>query len=380
MKAAYSDLLPELTADEFEALKADIAKRGVQVPIEIDAKRNEILDGNHRYKACLALGIKQIPSVKRTFRSEAERKEHALKLNILRRHINPLIWAEAFDQLLKVRGIKRGQGARNDNGTSATVAQVAEELGASRRTAFRRLRIKNALAAHPELTAKVRRGELRLPAAIGEARRKEQRKKQQERLAERRSLEEKRRATFGDNFSAEALRDLEEAKSRKEEAWRALEEAKREADRVREETVKPFYETWERASEHAHELASALGTHELVRESDEPCPALTYDECKAAFHDQHYNWWRAAGHPAPIGDVVFRRYVQHWRAGDDMALEGPGWKLAPESPGEDYHRWVVSVDSPGQPRWPRYFWLRGVSSWEQNQEKEIKSKVEMGTD
>src|SRR5205823_4535695 len=60
-------------------------------------------------------------------------------------------------------------------------------------------------------------------------------------------------------------------------------------------------------------------------------------------------------------DLVFSSYRQWIRPGDDMALPGPAWKLESNSPGSDYHRWVVSVSSPGQPRWARYFWLRGVS-------------------
>ena len=33
----FPDLLPSLSQDEFEALKSDIQKRGIMVPIEIDA-------------------------------------------------------------------------------------------------------------------------------------------------------------------------------------------------------------------------------------------------------------------------------------------------------------------------------------------------------
>ena len=49
MTDAYQ-LLPPLTYDEYQALKADIATRGVQVPIERDEAGN-VLDGHHRLRA-----------------------------------------------------------------------------------------------------------------------------------------------------------------------------------------------------------------------------------------------------------------------------------------------------------------------------------------
>jgi ParB-like chromosome segregation protein Spo0J len=86
MNAAYPNLLPKLSEEEFQSLKTDIEKRGVQIPIEIDEDTNEILDGYHRYKACNELGIEP-PFVKRQFKSEPERVWHAVALNIHRRQL-----------------------------------------------------------------------------------------------------------------------------------------------------------------------------------------------------------------------------------------------------------------------------------------------------
>lgn len=44
-------VMPELTAEEYSELKADIAERGVMVPIEYDEQGN-VLDGYHRLKIC----------------------------------------------------------------------------------------------------------------------------------------------------------------------------------------------------------------------------------------------------------------------------------------------------------------------------------------
>ncbi|GIV51804.1 MAG: hypothetical protein KatS3mg038_2325 [Candidatus Kapaibacterium sp.] len=82
----YEDLLPHLSEEEFEALKADIAQRGVQVPVEYDEHGN-ILDGHHRVRACHELGIKDWPRIVRVGLSEEEKIEHALALNLVRRHL-----------------------------------------------------------------------------------------------------------------------------------------------------------------------------------------------------------------------------------------------------------------------------------------------------
>lgn len=83
----YEDLLPCLSEGEFEALKADIAVRGVQVPVEYDEHGN-ILDGHHRVRACRELGIKDWPRIVRVGMTDEEKIEHALALNLTRRHLS----------------------------------------------------------------------------------------------------------------------------------------------------------------------------------------------------------------------------------------------------------------------------------------------------
>jgi ParB-like chromosome segregation protein Spo0J len=80
-------LLPNLTKEEYEILKADIAQHGVLVPIEFDENQN-VLDGHHRLQICEELGIKNYPSIVRIGMSEDEKKEHILLINLARRHLN----------------------------------------------------------------------------------------------------------------------------------------------------------------------------------------------------------------------------------------------------------------------------------------------------
>lgn len=162
--ASYQ-LFDALRPEEYEALKADIAKRGVMVPVELDDDGN-VLDGHHRLMIADSLGI-DCPRVVRHFATEQEKREHVLKLNLLRRHLGPVSWAKAFERLLEARGIERGRGSRNDLATSATVAQVAEtELGIPRRTAFHRLQVAEQLEDHPDLAEQVDTGEMHAKRAL----------------------------------------------------------------------------------------------------------------------------------------------------------------------------------------------------------------------
>ncbi len=80
-------VLPSMPPEQFEALKADIAERGVLVPIDVD-EDGHILDGHHRYRACTELGITDFPTIVRPGLSEEERRVFARKANMLRRHLS----------------------------------------------------------------------------------------------------------------------------------------------------------------------------------------------------------------------------------------------------------------------------------------------------
>ncbi len=73
---------------EYEALKTDIAKRGVLVPIVIDRESGEVIDGHTRQKICDELGI-GCPIIERDYTSEEERQLESIVLNIYRRQIAP---------------------------------------------------------------------------------------------------------------------------------------------------------------------------------------------------------------------------------------------------------------------------------------------------
>ena len=93
-------VMPELTAEEYAELRADIAERGIMIPIEYDEQGN-VLDGYHRLKICEELGIKDYPRVIRAGMTEAEKLAHARKLNIARRHLTSEQKRELIREQLK---------------------------------------------------------------------------------------------------------------------------------------------------------------------------------------------------------------------------------------------------------------------------------------
>ena len=113
-------LLPELAATEYDALKADIAQNGVLVPVEVD-EHGTLLDGHHRVRAWKELteeGVKlpPYPSIVRRFHNDDEKVEHALKINLMRRHLDR-------GQLVTLAKDLRGRGEY------WTLKKVGETLG-----------------------------------------------------------------------------------------------------------------------------------------------------------------------------------------------------------------------------------------------------------
>lgn len=85
-------LLPPLKDLEYLELKRDIARRGVQVPVEMDDAGN-VLDGHHRLRALRelsaeGLGLPEAPVIVRVGMSEAEKRLHVRSLNVHRRHLS----------------------------------------------------------------------------------------------------------------------------------------------------------------------------------------------------------------------------------------------------------------------------------------------------
>lgn len=86
-KPEYEELVPPLTPIEYINLKESIKEnKGNTIPILVN-KEEIIIDGYHRYKACLELGI--TPKVEtKEFANNLEEKEFIISINRNRRHLN----------------------------------------------------------------------------------------------------------------------------------------------------------------------------------------------------------------------------------------------------------------------------------------------------
>ena len=91
-QVAPYQVMPDLPQDDYAALKADIAEHGVLIPVETDELGN-LLDGHHRVRAWQELRAAghELPAYPVTIRygmSEADKRNHARRLNVLRRQLD----------------------------------------------------------------------------------------------------------------------------------------------------------------------------------------------------------------------------------------------------------------------------------------------------
>ncbi len=158
-------LLPPLRPEEASTLEADIRKRGILIPVEID-EDGYILDGHQRAAIAQRLGL-PCPTLQRRFGSEQEKREHIIQMNLARRHLDPLRWGQAFRLLLAERGIPTGRGKVNQHTrASSTVKEAAAELGVPWQTARHRVRQAEQYEALPQaLKGDVDSGKLTVPQA-----------------------------------------------------------------------------------------------------------------------------------------------------------------------------------------------------------------------
>lgn len=125
-------VMPDLSEEDYSALKADIAQHGVLVPVEYDDEGN-VLDGHHRLRACAELGIKKWPKIVRRNMTEESKRTHARQLNLARRHLDraqkrELIAAQLKDTPEKSnRQVADGLGV--DHKTVQSVRSEAEGRG-----------------------------------------------------------------------------------------------------------------------------------------------------------------------------------------------------------------------------------------------------------
>lgn len=121
----YEKIVPELPKADYDLLVQSIKNSGLWLPIIVNAE-NVVLDGHHRYKACIGLGIPIKISV-RTFESKLLEKKFVIECNLKRRHLNDFQKAELGIPLQKInQELSRvNQGTRTDLTSLSNEKKVA---------------------------------------------------------------------------------------------------------------------------------------------------------------------------------------------------------------------------------------------------------------
>jgi ParB-like chromosome segregation protein Spo0J len=147
----YDKLLPQMSDEEFAELKASIQVEGQHYPI-IANEDLEVLDGHHRYRACLELGIEPDFEV-RKFEDKLHEKKFVIESNLRRRHLNNFQLVELAVPLLEIEKVltkkrlsKGNKDAHMESGLASgdteleppfktkTTEVVAKKAGVSTRT------------------------------------------------------------------------------------------------------------------------------------------------------------------------------------------------------------------------------------------------------
>jgi ParB-like chromosome segregation protein Spo0J len=147
----YEKLLPKMSDDEFAELKASIQAEGQHYPI-VANEDLEVLDGHHRFRACVELGIEPDFEV-RKFEDKLREKKFVIEANLRRRHLTKFQLVELGVPLLEIEQAlaKKRQAAGGKMGRnvqlglaptdakpvlekSKAAAVVAKKVGVSTRT------------------------------------------------------------------------------------------------------------------------------------------------------------------------------------------------------------------------------------------------------
>jgi len=100
VREEYLRLLPPLPPAEYEALKNSIRVNGLLNPIIVNPE-GVILDGVHRYRACMELNIEPKYVIKK-FNDPLEEKKFIIESNLMRRQLTKFQRIEAALPLIEI--------------------------------------------------------------------------------------------------------------------------------------------------------------------------------------------------------------------------------------------------------------------------------------
>lgn len=150
-------MFPRICGAEYDELRDDIAKRGLDQPIVL--LDNQILDGRHRYEACLELDV---PPVFTEYQG-GDPLGFVLAANVKRRHMTAGQQASMMALAIVGKGAEPAAAEEKRNIALVTETQAAKAAGVSRRTMQM---AKQVAKADPKLAEEVVHGTTTLPEAV----------------------------------------------------------------------------------------------------------------------------------------------------------------------------------------------------------------------
>lgn len=119
----FAELLPPLSTEEFNALRADIKENGVRDAVIVDEDGN-VLDGKHRLKIDPKAPTRTVKGL-----TDAEKQAFVFQVNFSRRNLSSVQKREALRTMKSVAKSLREEDAKKN-----TQARVARLLGVARNT------------------------------------------------------------------------------------------------------------------------------------------------------------------------------------------------------------------------------------------------------
>jgi ParB-like chromosome segregation protein Spo0J len=126
----YDKLLPRMSEEEFAELKISIHTEGQHYPIIVNEDL-EVLDGHHRFRACVELGLEPDFEV-RKFDDKLLEKKFVIEANLRRRHLNNFQLVELAVPLLEIEKAlaKKRQSKGGKNGRDLQLGLASDDTQA----------------------------------------------------------------------------------------------------------------------------------------------------------------------------------------------------------------------------------------------------------
>jgi ParB-like chromosome segregation protein Spo0J len=177
----YANLVPPLSAEEYDGLKERIKQNGL-IPIIINGQ-GVILDGHHRFRACQELGIEPKTDTM-NFPDKLHEKMFVIDSNLQRRHLNNFQRTELalksksiLEQIAKKNMSSAGKGVEIQTPLGRIDEQIGKHAGVGKDTVRR---VQTIIEKAPEeVKQNARAGKMSINEAIEYIRRQEQLQQQE---------------------------------------------------------------------------------------------------------------------------------------------------------------------------------------------------------